>query len=488
MLKKIIKEAGIYFVGSIGIAIISFVLSLLYSRIFSTSDFGYYSLVINVYNLVTTFLTGWMTHSIVRFYNDYKAKNELKFFSGTLFILHIFVSIVVFVVFFLIGMFLKNDLFRDIIWILSINYLFDGLLLIINGFFRADGKSSDYSKSIFLNSVFKAIILLVLYYIIGRKNIDIIIVSFFIAGLIQTIYLLIKYKDYKFIKIKNFDYQIFKRSLNFGFPLIGVSLINWILSLSDRYIIKIFWPAKDVGLYSYGYQMGNALFYTLTICIMLGAYPNLAKEWETKGKASIEKLISKYLELFFYVLIPCTFAIFILGKNVIELLCGQEYWSSYKVFEITCFSYAVYGLIQYTNIPWVLVGNTKKILSLNIIAALTNIILNFLLIPKYGYIIAAINTLVAFIVYVCISLIQTKNIFAVKVESSFLLKVLISSSIMDIVLKLCVVNFRNTIINMVVTVFFGILCYFFTLVILKDKNIYLLIENRKVFRKKNYTK
>ena len=62
-----VKETGIYFIGTIGVAILSFVISLLYSNMFTTADYGLYNLIAALYSLLYQLFTGWMTHSILRY-------------------------------------------------------------------------------------------------------------------------------------------------------------------------------------------------------------------------------------------------------------------------------------------------------------------------------------------------------------------------------------------------------------------------------------
>ena len=118
-------------------------------------------------------------------------------------------------------------------------------------------------------------------------------------------------------------------------------------------------------------------------------------------------------------MIPCVFGILAIGNKIIYCLCGSAYWNSSNVFIITCVSYTLYGLLQYTNKAWELTAKTKIILNLNIVAAILNIVLNILLIPQYGYVIAAYTTMFSFLIYIILSLYLSKDIFNFIIDVNF---------------------------------------------------------------------
>lgn len=479
MIEKL-KETGIYFIGTVGVAIFSFIISILYTRMFSTDDYGIYSLIAAFYNLIYQLLTGWMTHSILRYYPEEQKRDGSYIFRNTMLRIHIILSFIFFLLIIIAIIFYKQSLIVCTLLLIYLGvFVFEGLLLIFNTFLRAEGKSRQYSINTIFNSVVKSLSIIILFYLFKFTSIKVIVFSIFISEFLLCLYVYFRYKWYKIIKKNCFDINLARRVLIFGYPLIGVSVIFNILTYSDRYIIGFFGTNSDVGLYSYGYNMGYTLFYTLTNAIMLGAYPRITKEWNDNGRKSAERSVTNYLNLYFYLMIPCVFGILAIGNKIIYCLCGSAYWNSSNVFIITCVSYTLYGLLQYTNKAWELTAKTKIILNLNIVAAILNIVLNILLIPQYGYVIAAYTTMFSFLIYIILSLYLSKDIFNFIIDRITFFKILFASVGMFILIKLFDNYMNNSLLNICLEIFVGIVFYFFILIIFRDKNVSMIIKKIK---------
>ena len=107
MIEKL-KETGIYFIGTVGVAIFSFIISILYTRMFSTDDYGIYSLIAAFYNLIYQLLTGWMTHSILRYYPEEQKRDGSYIFRNTMLRIHIILLFIFFLLIIIAIIFYKQ--------------------------------------------------------------------------------------------------------------------------------------------------------------------------------------------------------------------------------------------------------------------------------------------------------------------------------------------------------------------------------------------
>ena len=179
------------------------------------------------------------------------------------------------------------------------------------------------------------------------------------------------------------------------------------------------------------------------------------------------------------------------AKDFFVAFTDPRYHESYGVFILTCISMAAVGLSQYTNKAWELNKNTKMILALNIVAAVLNIVLNFIFIPIYGYYVAIITTLISYVFYLAVSLIMSRKTLKLKVNVKSLIKVIISSICMYVailIFKNFAMNMSN-VIKVILEVIIGIIVYFGALILLGElnkKEIKLLYEDIKNRGKKKY--
>ena len=189
-----------------------------------------------------------------------------------------------------------------------------------------------------------------------------------------------------------------KYALLICIPMIPHLLSKYILNQSDRIMIKQFCGASDTAFYSLAYSCAM-------IPIMLGTATNVAwSPWSSeqiyKSKFETVRKASYYYILGFYLIV---LAMFLLGPEVIFIMGGKKYASALYVMPPVVMGAAFQFLY---NLYVALEQFAKKTVGMafgTAAAALINIVLNFILIPRYGYIAAAYTTLFG---YMCLLIIH----------------------------------------------------------------------------------
>ncbi len=469
MNKQDVKETIIYFIGTVLVSILGFIMSVLYSKMFKPYDYGVYSLVYSLYNLLLNIYAGWISLSIIRNAKVYKNKNQSNELFSSFFLLHIIMSFAFFVIVNGVTSFLNlNTLYKELMFIFSLIYFFEEELLIINTYLRSEGNAKQYSLNTSINSFLKVAFLILIFFIIKCKNVTAIAYSLLLSEIVQCIYLYKKLKLSQFYKTKKVNFEIIKSMFIYGMPLIGVSVTNWILNVSDRYIIRFFYSESEVGLYSYAYTLGNSIFNLLTSFIMLGAYPKIVKAWEDEGKESAINVIKKYLTVYFLIIIPAILGACFISKDFFYLFTEKSYQSGYGVFNITCIAISILGLSNYINKTWELNSNTKMIFILYVLTAVLNIILNFTMIPKYGYWVAALTTLISCSFYLVMAFILSRKTLKITIEFKKLFYICLSSLTMIAFMKLFILLVSKiTLLTFIAQILIGIITYFLAIMFFK---------------------
>ena len=172
-----------------------------------------------------------------------------------------------------------------------------------------------------------------------------------------------------------------------------------------------------------------------------------------------------------------------LGSEFFRIVINETYYSGYITFIITAIGIALLGLSQYTNKIFELHKKTKTILWLNIMAAVINIILNFIFIPIYGPYFGAVTTGVSFIIYIIISALLGKKYLKLEIDIKKTSIITISSIIMFLVI--CIyksVIGVNSIYSFGVIVLLGIMIYFYIILkfdVINIKELWRIFKNDK---------
>lgn len=212
----------------------------------------------------------------------------------------------------------------------------------------------------------------------------------FIIDLIVYIYIIYKGRHFSFSECKY--------ALMICVPMIPHLLSKYILSQSDRIMIKHFCGASDTAFYSLAYSCAM-------IPIMLAQATNIAwSPWSSENihaekYAKVRKASYYYICMFYAVVL----AIFLLGPEIVLILGGKKYSEAIFVLPPVVMGAAFQFLY---NLYVALEQFAKRTIGMaigSVVAAVINLVLNWLFIPLYGYIAAAYTTLFS---YACLLLIH----------------------------------------------------------------------------------
>jgi len=204
------------------------------------------------------------------------------------------------------------------------------------------------------------------------------------------------------IRHTKIDPFLVKEMAKYSFPLVVGHLAAWILHLSDRYIIEIFQGSRVVGIYSASYNMANRSIMLIVTLVMLASRPILMHIWEKEGEARSKEFLSKVTRYYLIGCIPAVVGLSVFAKPIILLLTGQQYHEGYKVIPLVALGALFVGLQHRFQNGFLLHKKTGFITFAIATAGLINLGLNFLFVPKYGYMAAAATTLIAYAVLFCL--------------------------------------------------------------------------------------
>ena len=178
--------------------------------------------------------------------------------------------------------------------------------------------------------------------------------------------------------------------------------------MSDRIFLENYFTLSEVGVYSLAYKIAGLVLLIVTSFGM--AYrPLFFKLANMQDKKQGKKMIYKFNYLFLIIFIVLGFSVSLISKEIMSLLFSEEYSSAYLYIPLIVVSYLFSfsaGLVaRFYEQSKAMIINMYIFLG---IAAL-NILINFLLIPKYGAYGAAIATIISLLIGFVIGYIYAKK-------------------------------------------------------------------------------
>ncbi|MFC1806941.1 lipopolysaccharide biosynthesis protein [Candidatus Omnitrophota bacterium] len=394
--KNLIKHSAIYSASGVLSKLIGFILLPVYTRVLTVEDFGVLALLGTFFGLFkTTSFFGMQTGVFRAYLHEAKSEEEKNkilssFHWGLLFILGLISIPPVFFALPIVRFLGIDDKYAILVAFLFFNNFYRLIAYARNTNFRLHQLSTKYLVWNNIDFFSNIIIAIVLVVGLRLRAFGIIYAQVATTVMISTIFLPWFIRNL----FNGFDARIFKRIFTYGAHFVLVNVSMWVLNLSDRFILNIFWGAGLVGYYSIGYRFGY-IFNTFAAGLKNQWGYSLYKMGDPESVALyLSRTIMRYFALM--ALLWTVLTLFV--REALMLMTPALYHHVYVIVPPIAFGYILLGVTTLLSAGIHLQRKGKWFWILSTIGALINIILNLIFIPRYGMIAASVTTLVAFTV------------------------------------------------------------------------------------------
>jgi O-antigen/teichoic acid export membrane protein len=206
----------------------------------------------------------------------------------------------------------------------------------------------------------------------------------------------------------------------------------WGLRASDLFIIGSFWPARDVGLYSVSYNISAKSIELLVTLFLLGLSPLVYRTWETEGREATEKTLTMVTRVYLILCLPAAVGMSILAFPFVALLTAPDYYEGSRIVGFVVFSSFAWGLINIANMGLTIKQQALRLGTNTIIAAAIHIVLQLLFVPRFGYVAAAICTLIGYAALLSLQTVSSRPHLAWRFPFTTLRNVIAASIVMGV--------------------------------------------------------
>ena len=264
--------------------------------------------------------------------------------------------------------------------------------------------------------------------------------AYIIANLIGLIYCIAALTKHIIVPKLLFDLKFFKKLIIAGIPFALTTLFYTLYYSIDMVMITQFSTTYATGLYNSTYKLINVLtlFYTIYSAVIFPVMSKLFKQGQDMLRLSFVKSI-KYLSM---ITIPIAVATFFYAGDVIYLCYGNQYADADSVLKIlvwtVCFLFINGACSMILNASHRETAVTK----IYCLAALFNVVLNFILIPHFSVYGASVATVISEILILVLELYTIYKINQLPNKHLLfdILKVILCAGVMGVVLHLLNLN------------------------------------------------
>jgi O-antigen/teichoic acid export membrane protein len=399
-LKTVAHGASIIFFGMIIGKILGTINQILLARILGPEDFGLFNLGFSLFMVFSIIGMFGMRSGISRFVSIYYANKDQSRLKGTVhFGLQFNLTISLFIAsfLFLFADFISNTIFhkpdlesilKSFAFALPFGVLLNTLVAITRG--AKEAKYKVYTQEIGMRVIRITTFMILAYF--GHHLFGALI-AFIIATTSMFFYLLY-ITQIRITRI--FHNPIAKSSvakpiLSFSWPLTLSSFVLIFMTQTDQIVLGLYQDADDIGIYQAAHGVAYLIGFILPAFGFL-FFPIISELYSKKDFNGISKIYTSITKWIFMINFPLFLVIILFPGFFILLLYGDEYSEGRIALVILAIGVIVNTSVGLVGMVLNGIGKTKLTLVSDVSGSLTNIILNFVLIPSYGIIGAAIAT------------------------------------------------------------------------------------------------
>lgn len=401
--QKLLNNTLIFAIGTFGSKLLSFILVRLYTGCMTTEQYGTADLLYQAANVIYPIVTLSMADALIRFGID-KAYDNRKIYTialtttaGGLAVLLLFTPLI-------------NSLeaFRGYGLLLFVYCFFSSFKQLAASFVRARGLVKLFA----VDGIFSTLIIVVSNLILLLKfdlGVTGYVCSIIISDALSLLGLIVISELYKFFDIKSLDKKLFKEIVKYSLPLVPTYILWWITSASDRYFVIAMVSSAENGIYSAAHKIPTLLLLVTTLFYQAWQMSAIENKDDRDLSGYYKQVYGAYSSLLFI----AAAGLIMIAKPFTYILVDNDpeknFVFGYHYTPILIIAMIFQCLCQFLSSIYNVRKKSVNSMVTSIVAAVVNIVLDILLIPRLGAYGAAIATMTAYFACFMVRVFDTRS-------------------------------------------------------------------------------
>lgn len=370
--KKLIGNTAVIAAGQFGSKILVYLLTRLYTSLLSQDEYSIASNISDIAVLLVPIVSLGFGEAIFRLAkgNEYK-KREVFSDAFAVFLCGIL----------LLGLTLPIlsaiPYFHDYIALIAFYTVASAFHSLVANYIRAKGMVRLYALQGIINTAL--VICLNIIFLIPLKMSAVgYVLSVPIADVTVTFFIIAAAKLWQDLDLRSIRIADIRSMLRYSLPLIPTTIFMWIVNISDRFMVTYFCGDAANGLYTAAYKIPTLLGVMNSIFIY--AWQISAMDERRDKKRFFSSVFDSYASLMFL----AGGAIAVFSKVITMLMFDSSYHSAWIYIPMLTFAMVIHNFSSFLDSDNMVRLRSMPTMLTALAGALTNIILNFLLIKVAG--------------------------------------------------------------------------------------------------------
>ncbi|SDB82933.1 lipopolysaccharide biosynthesis protein [Williamwhitmania taraxaci] len=394
MFKLFLKDSFAYFVTKALVSLTWVAIVFVFTKFLTPEEYSSYSVVMIFCQLISVSVNSWIAAGLLRYYPTYETQREsftqtVKFLSlvslGLVF-LSTLVGLLLLVKFHIVS----NSKYLLIIAV-ALTVMMSVYQLIVTKFRIQRKLKMVFSINAAQPILGFALACMFLWLDSG-------VVGIFLGYLLSYSIFIFLIDFSRNGSLFNYNKAIASKILSYGIPIFFINLFMQLLMYSDQFILKFYGLHYEAGLYAANYSIAEKSIYSISVVISSALVPIIYSAWERGEEATVIRLVKKVFFLFVVGALPLLIIFILFHYNLSSLIVGKAFVSGHVIVPYVSLGAFFLGCSNIISEMLTIKEKTKLLMICYLIAALFNIIFNFIFIPWYGMIGASIVTMCSYLI------------------------------------------------------------------------------------------
>lgn len=381
--KRLFKNTAIFSISTFGGKIFSFLIVPMYSYVLTTAEYGRIDLFATALNLMVPLSMLLVSEAGLRFIvsGEGSSRAVLANSMAVFFYSIVFTLALIPVYIYLLG-------FGEYTWLYVLALILRSFTEIFTYYLKATDRNAAYAVCCFLQ-VCTILSLNVLFLLRFRWGLRGYLYAMVLSYTVQAVCIAVSGRLMRDFSPRYIDLPLLRQMLRYCVPLIPNSLVWWIMSGGDKYIINFFMGDSANGLYSMALKIPS---------IVTMVYGVFSQAW---GLAAIEEMHSRdngvfYNNIFSLISLGlCLVAggVMLIVEPLFRFVLDDSFYAAWRYVPLLCVAAVLQCFGTFASVTYSVTKRSRRMFVTTFAGAAVNVVLNCVLIGSlelYGVALATV--------------------------------------------------------------------------------------------------
>jgi hypothetical protein len=396
--KKLLSNTLIFAVGTFSSKVLVFLLVPFYTRVLAPGELGDANLLAQTANLIIPLASIGMSNAIIRFGID-RATDKRDVFTGAL--TAIFSGYVLLLAFY--PLLSRVEMLEGGAPLVYLYVLTSCMRSLCAQFVRA----KQFIKLYAFDGVLSTILVItfnIIFLVVFHLGLTGYLLATIAADFLSSVFLFTIAGLRRYIRFRGCDWSVLGSMLRYAVPLIPANIFWWVTNASDTYFIKYYIGSDANGLLTIAYKVPTII--NLLSGIFTDAWQMSAFTEDGPGRTRFFSNVFAAYQAFIF---SAASGLLLFSKFVIHILAHGEYLESWKYTPFLLLATSFSCFVTFLGSIYMTEKKSVATLVTTALGAGANVILNALLIPRFGINGGTFATFASYLIVFAVRIVDTRR-------------------------------------------------------------------------------